>query len=179
MSWMHAHLILNHSPIVGIFLALLVMVGALIWSKRESFMVGCWLCLVSSLGGLFSYISGEETKELLEGFGIPELAKVAINNHEQAAAITLIMVLFAGSAAAGALLVFQKQPLRPMHKIGWLVALINAGTFASAAYTGYLGASITHQELNSNAGLTPVPEQTPIGDDELESDEDDEGVEVN
>ncbi len=151
MTWLYLHLILNHIPIVGYFFALLVMIAALLWSKREAFFVGAWLSAISCLGAIFSYITGEEAKEFIEGFGVPELAKTALAAHEQAAALALICTMVGASAAGAALLIFQKQPLRPLHQIGWLVVLLNLPALFSTAYTGYVGARIAHQELHSTS----------------------------
>ncbi len=81
---------INHLPIFGTILGLLVFVHGL-WSKSKSTQMAAYnLFIVSAIGAAIAYFTGEPAEDLVED--IPGIVKATIEAHEEAAEIALFCI---------------------------------------------------------------------------------------
>lgn len=144
LSWPYAHLMLNHFPVVLSVSALAVTVLALILGKR-----GLWLTAMGALtaAGLFVYpvhFTGDKADHALDD---PWFIRAgAIEAHDNAAGVAMVVILIAGAFAAYS---WWRSVKRPADLIpGWMRAGIVVGSLAAVGtvtYTAYLGGKIIHE----------------------------------
>ena len=90
MNAAHLHLITNHFPVVGTFMAFLVLL--LGWFGKKSAVQKTALILFVFVGliSIPVYVSGNGAEEIVERF--PGGAEQAIAAHEESAVVTLIFI---------------------------------------------------------------------------------------
>ena len=161
LSWPYAHLIINHFPVVLSVAALAVTALAILLGKR-----GLWLTAMGSLtaAGLFVYpvhFTGDKADHALRDPWY--IRSGAIEAHDNAAGIAMIVILIAGAFAAYA---WWRSLKRPSELIpGWMRAGILVGALAAVGtvtYTAYLGGKIIHESpvlmlKDPPPGFTPSP----------------------
>ena len=148
MNWAHVHLMVNHIPVLGT--VLLVMLLALGLMRRSPDVIGIALWATVALAALTVpvYLTGEPAEDQVE-----ELAgvdKTAIEDHEERAKVGLFAVL-ATAAVAGLALWRERRGRRLTPFLAALVLaglLVSSGLFALAAWTG---GPIRHSELRAGA----------------------------
>jgi uncharacterized membrane protein len=143
-SWPYAHLIINHFPVVLSVSALAVTVLALLLRRR-----GLWLTAMGALtaAGLFVYpvhFTGDKAEHTLHDAWFVHAA--AIEAHDDAAGIAMVVILIAGAFAAYS---WWRSLNRPAERIPvWMRAgvLVGAlGSVGTVTYTAYLGGKIIHE----------------------------------
>ena|SRR6476661_420374 len=144
LSWPYAHLIINHFPVVLSVAALAVTALALLLGRR-----GLWLTAMGALtaAGLFIYpvhFTGDKADHALNDPWF--IRPGAIEAHDNAAGIAMIVILIAGAFAAYS---WWRSVSRPAELIpvwiraGMLVGAI--GAVGTVTYTAYLGGKIIHE----------------------------------
>ncbi len=68
MNAAHAHLIINHFPIVGIILACLVLVLGVLLKSSVTKRIGFMLFLIAGITSVISFKTGEEAEDLYEDY---------------------------------------------------------------------------------------------------------------
>ncbi len=170
MDAAHIHLLINHLPIIGSMLGALVLAHGL-YAKSDTTKIAAYsIFVLSSIGAVIAYLTGEGAEEEVEGF--PGVLESTIEAHEEFAIYTLITLIILGIAGmAGTFLTLRKPELIKNTAIA--VLAISLLSFGMAARTGYLGGPIRHTELNGGAaaptgGETGFPSQG--GDDDGDDD---------
>ena len=145
MSSTHLHLLLNHVPIIGsIFGGFVLAYG--IWSKsHQTIIASYYLLIISSLGGVITYLTGESAEETVEG--IQGISMELVERHEDLAVFSVISVAALGILAlAGLIVTLKKLPLA--HTMAWAALLVSLVSFGSLTYTGYTGGQVRHTEIH-------------------------------
>src|SRR6188768_806290 len=97
MSSTHIHLYMTHLPIIGSLLGTLVLMYGL-WAKsNETKLAAFYLLIISSLGAVISYLTGEGAEESVEK--IQGVTKQAIDQHEDFALVGLVALIVLGCIA--------------------------------------------------------------------------------
>lgn len=159
LTWPYTHLLINHFPVVLLTMGLVAALGALLLRRR-----GLWLYAMGTLtvAGLAIYpvhFSGDQADHAL---GDPwYIARGAIDAHDDAAGIAMIIILITGVVAAYGWwrALHRRDEVIP----AWIRALVLAGAlagFVSVSYTSYLGGRIIHDAPvltlpTAPAGLPP------------------------
>jgi uncharacterized membrane protein len=146
MSQTHIHLLITHLPIFGSILGGLVLAHGL-WTKSNETKIAAYnLLIISSIGAVIAYLTGEGAEETVEK--IQGVSKSMIEQHADFAVYALVSLSILGIAAlTGLLLSLRKSPLsRTIAIITLVISLISFGLIAR---TGYLGGQIRHTEINS------------------------------
>ncbi len=148
MSQTHIHLLVTHLPIVGSILGTLVLLYGL-WSKsNETKLAAYYVLILSSLGSVLSYLTGEAAEESVEN--IQGIAEGAIEQHEDFALIGFVALIVLGCfALLGVFLTIKKSAW--INKAALLTLFTGFISFGLIAWTGYLGGQIRHTEVNANA----------------------------
>ena len=146
MDWIQLHLALNHLPVVGIpLLVVLLAIGR--WRQSTDVMrLALWLIAFLAAAAIAIKFTGDFAAEQ----AVPQLAPVKelVARHEQAADQVTTAVFCLGLASALAL--FLSRGGRSLR--GWILALVLAlGVLTGLLYarTAHSGGQISHPELRS------------------------------
>ena len=160
MSWGHLHLLLNHVPVIGTLLGLMLLLVAFGRKSEELKKVTLGLFVLIALVAVPVYLTGEPAEEMVED--IPGISKAVIDRHEDAALFSLIAVEVAGIIALAGLLLFRIK-----KGLGNLLAIVTLAfsmvTGGLLAWTSNLGGQIRHTEINSGVGVESQTETDKSG----------------
>jgi hypothetical protein len=139
----HLHLVLNHLPIVGAALVMLLLVIGLARRSEELTRVALAFTVLIALGTIPAYLSGEGAEEIVEHDD--QVAGDRIERHEERAEQAAIAVWVAGGLALIALLVGRGGRRVPRWAtLGTLAVLIVSNGLLIRA--GEAGGKISHPE---------------------------------
>ncbi|MET4081975.1 putative membrane protein [Pedobacter sp. UYP30] len=153
MDQLHVHLIINHLPIIGTLLAILVLVYAILVKSVQTEIAAYGLFILCALGAVVAYLTGEGAEDGVEK--IQGITKHVIERHEDFSvyALTALIILgvlsIVGVIAAVIKFKFSKT-------LSSFILIISIIAFGLAAWTGYLGGQIRHTELNSPIIATEI-----------------------
>lgn len=159
MNAAHVHLILNHVPILGFALGLLLLGWARWRNSEETARAALALFLLVGLTSIAVFFSGEQAEDVVEG--LAGVSHDAIEAHEEFAELAMIVSVVVGLASAGALAAFWKRALP-----GWVTSAgLAAGlvVLTMLAYAGYQGGQIHHQEIRPGGAAGEVEEALETG----------------
>ncbi len=150
MNAAHAHLLVNHLPIIGAMLAVpLLALAALIPKQRGLVLAAAVVLTLGAAGGGLALASGDAAEDVVEG--LPGVSEADIEAHEERAevAIGFAVVAALASLAAAGLEIDRGTPAPRLAVLGLLVlSLANAGVMA---WTGASGGVIRHTEIRDGA----------------------------
>jgi len=147
----HLHIMLNHFPIVGVFVGTGLLTLWLLWRREGIALAGLWTFVGAGLMAIPVYLLGDEAQDVVEN--MPGISRAAIHRHEDAALWVLIGLLVLAAASAWILWRRRGGPIRRGPLLGvWVLALVASGITAWAAE---LGGEIHHPEIRP--GWTPPP----------------------
>lgn len=162
MDQVHAHLIISHFPIIGTLLGLLVLIYAL-WVKSFHTKIAAYgLFVISSLGTVFTYLTGEGAEHAVER--LQGVTKSVIERHEDFSVYPLIALIVLGVASiVGIILTLKKSKLSRMAST--VILILSIISFGLIGWTGYLGGLIRHTEINTAVTSTQEHDQHEHGDE--------------
>jgi len=146
MSIVHLHLLLNHVPVVGTLVALLLFAAAIFMRESVSTKFALGFSAVIAVVAVAVYFTGGPAEEAVEKLaGVTERA---IEQHEEAAEVTTMAMSIFGALSLAALIIFRKRRVPR-----WIGAAGFAGAVALSALMGWtanLGGQIRHSEIRSS-----------------------------
>jgi uncharacterized membrane protein len=149
MSPVHLHLILNHLPVIGTVIGVLLLAVALLRRSSELAKVTLGLFALLGVAAIAVFLTGEPAEELVEK--LPGFSEAITEEHEEVARVATIAMAAFGAAALAALAVFRRHPLPRWVAAGGLVAALAVGGLMG--YTGYLGGQVRHTEVRPDAAV--------------------------
>lgn len=155
MNGAHAHLLVNHFPIFGLFFGLILLSASLVIRQKSLKVAGLLLILVSVVATPIANITGEEAEKVVERKdpGIHELA----HEHKEAGEIALWIMVIVGVLAGGALALIQRSHPR-RHQLITLTLGVGGLALIWMIQVANLGGRISHPEIRR--GYPPV--DTPV-----------------
>jgi uncharacterized membrane protein len=149
----HLHLLLNHVPIIGTFIAIGLFVFALAVKSDELKHVTCALFALIGVLAIPTYLTGHLAERVMQNE--PGVSQAVIATHQGAAFVALATLLVTAAFAwAGVWQYRRRARLQPWVVPGVLVfALITAGLMA---VTGNTGGFIRHPEILAGEEATSV-----------------------
>ncbi|MFC5269709.1 DUF2231 domain-containing protein [Adhaeribacter terreus] len=159
MNDTYLHLTLTHFPIVGSFIALVLLFSGYIQKNEGITKAALYLLVALALVTIVVNHTGEEAEEFVEHMA--GYSHDAIHDHEEMAEWAFRLMLATGIGAAVALYLFRKNAAKT-----WLVVLLvlfgNLFACGLMAWTGKKGGEIRHTEVNSVAEKTaPTDSNSP------------------
>lgn len=144
----HAHLILNHIPVVGLGAAILLLLYA--FARRNDEMKKAALIgfVLLALVTIPVYLTGGEAEERVEH--LPGVSDAFIEEHEEAATSSLIAIEILGALSLAGLVLTRRSRAVPK----WLAVISLVASIIVAAVmvrTANLGGQIRHTEIRSGA----------------------------
>ena len=143
MSAVHLHLMLNHLPVVGTLIGILLLAVALLRRSSELAKVTLGLFALLGAASLAVFLTGEPAEELVEK--LPGFSESITHAHEEVAELATIVMVGFGVLALGALAVYRRRALPRWVTAGGLAVALAAGGLMG--YTGYLGGQVRHTEV--------------------------------
>ena len=156
MTTTHLHLLLNHVPVLGTAIGLLILLMGYFRKSDELKKAALILFTLATLVAVPTYLTGEPAEEAVES--LPGVTKAVIEKHEEAAVVAFTGVVVLGVLSLGGLLRYrQGRMLPPWFTSATIVAsLIVCGLMA---WTANLGGQIRHTEIRPSSGPSSYPPQ--------------------
>lgn len=155
MNEAHFHLVVNHLPIVGILIGLLVLVTGFILKKPEVKVTALGIFVFSALASVAAFYSGEGAEEIVEN--IPGISETLINQHEEAAELFFTVVLILGGISL--ITMFLEIKKNRFAKFGFILVILFAlAAGVLAKNVGTTGGEIRHTEIRNDPN--PIQIQT-------------------
>ncbi len=148
MNPTHIHLLITHLPIFGSILGAVVLTYGLFARSRSTQMASYLLFIISTIGAVIAYLTGEEAEETVEH--LPGIAEAAIERHEDFALFALVALCILGAASLVAIY-FSTRKKESGNTWGTIVLVLSLISFALSARTGFLGGKIRHTEIQSDS----------------------------
>lgn len=147
MSGAHIHLLLNHIPVIGILIGLVIFTLG-VWRKNDSWTrLALGLFAAVALVAIATMLTGETAEEAVEN--LPGVSESLIETHEDAAKLAAIGAYVLGAISLVALLWVRRRPLPRALTVTVLpIVLLVSGLMA---YTANLGGQIRHTEIRGGA----------------------------
>lgn len=146
MNTVHIHLLLNHFPVIGTLMG----GGLLLWGilkKQDAYANAAAVILfLVALIAIPVYLTGEPAEEAVEH--LPGVQERAIEMHESAAGLAMILMAATGLTAVLTLILSRRQK----QSAGIARVVLFAITFlcfSAMARTGYYGGQIRHTETGA------------------------------
>lgn len=143
MSLVHLHLLLNHVPVVGALFALLLFAAAILLRETVSTRFALGFSAVLAVVAVVVYFTGGSAEEAVEK--LAGVTESAIEQHEEAAEVTTVVMSIFGALSLAALVMFRSRPVPR-----WVGVAGFAGTVVLSAFMGWtanLGGQIRHTEI--------------------------------
>ena len=147
----HLHLLLNHVPVLGSVVALLLLGSGITAKSRALLTAGLVGMLIVGLVTIPVFLSGEPAEEMVEGQ--PHVSELAIHDHEEMAETARWAAFAGGLLALAGLLLGRSRKLYPAWIPGAGV-LLSLATVILMALTANLGGKVSHPEIRGD-GLLP------------------------
>jgi hypothetical protein len=166
MNFAYVHLAVNHLPIVGTGIALLLLLVGFFRKDDGVLRAGLLVVLVSGLAAVPAVQSGERAEEQLEH--VVALEESVVESHEEAAEATQWLAL---AAAFLAILTYvaMVRPGALQKWSGWLtfaVLLVAAAVFATVLRTAQTGGHIRHPETQGGIWQDTVDPLEELGEED-------------
>ena len=147
MNAAHAHLILNHIPVVGMWIGLLLLAYGMVRKNEEVTKVSLKLFIVMALISIPTFLTGEPAEEIMEH--LPAFQESMVEEHETIARISTIITLILAVISAVGLFRARQEDRIP----GWVITASLVLSLAGASLFGWtanIGGQIRHTEARSD-----------------------------
>lgn len=147
MNATQLHLALTHVPVVLSIIGLVILIISFLKKSNTLTKTALWILLAAGVFTLPVYFTGEGTEEAVEG--LPGVSEVVIEQHEDFAKATLVLVSASGLLAGVGLLAYAfGRFVTAVKVLSLLLAFVSAGAMAR---TAHLGGQIRHTEIRTGA----------------------------
>lgn len=153
MNNAHWHLVVNHLPIVGLLIGVLVLIAGLSLKKIEVQLTALGIFIFSALAAIAAFYTGEGAEDVVEN--LAGISETLIHKHEEYAETFYMLTLVLGGLS---LLAFVTT-VRNWKYAKYLVILCLAIAVADgvlAKYVGTSGGEIRHTEIRGDAQVIPL-----------------------
>lgn len=144
LSWAHIHLLLNHFPIIGAILALIIFIVGLIRKSRPLKQTSYWMFFLMALLSIAVFYSGNQASEMVET--LPNVTEAIVHRHKAVAEWALLGLMIIGALSLMGLFIARRDKLAPP----WFNTTFLVVAFLSTAlvsWAGIHGGSIRHTEV--------------------------------
>ena len=154
MNQAHLHLLVNHLPIVGTYISVIVLIAGFLLKNSTVKNTGLSLLVLAALFAIPAQLTGEGAEEILEATG--QASHDLIEAHEDAAVWGLWFSIGAGVIALISLIASIRKH---SYAKGLIILSTALAIFCSTIWIriGNSGGEIRHSEIRS--GFTPTVEE--------------------
>lgn len=154
MSFTHLHLLLNHFPVIGAIIGVVLLGIAVLRRSSELGKVSFGLLAALGVISIIVYFTGEPAQDSIEK--LPGFSKSITEEHEEFALVAMIGLAVIGAFTLSALAVFRRKPFPRWLTITGLVLAIGASGLMG--YTALLGGQVRHTEIRSGVTQPSAPD---------------------
>ena len=153
MNDAHYHLIVNHLPIVGLLIGILVLIAGLVFNKAEVKLTALGIFFFSAITSIAAFYTGEGAEEVVEN--LEGISETLIHTHEEYAETFYTLSLILGGLS---LLTFilELKKIKFTNYLMILCLLIAIVDGVLATYVGSSGGEIRHTEIRNDAKMIPL-----------------------
>ena len=153
MNDAHYHLIVNHLPIVGLLIGILVLIAGLVFNKTEVKLTALGIFIFSAITSITAFYTGEGAEEVVEN--LEGISETLIHTHEEyAETFYTLSLILGGLSLLTFILELKKMKLtKYLMIICLLIALVDG---VLATYVGSSGGEIRHSEIRNDAKVIPL-----------------------
>jgi len=144
----HLHIVLNHFPVIGTFIAIFVLLIGILKKSDDVKKVSILILILTALITIPVYLSGDKAQEMIEG-NYEDVDESFIKEHEDFALYSFIAMDIAGAMGLIAMFLFRKPKLLPNSYAYFMLALLIIVN-GMMAYTANLGGKIHHPEIRED-----------------------------
>jgi uncharacterized membrane protein len=146
MDGTRIHLFITHLPVFGLFLGFLVLLYGIIKDERHVKIVSLVIVLISVVGGIIAFRTGESAEHTVEN--IVGISEDAVEEHEESAEVTNLFFYGLGILSLGGLYAELKRK-KYSKQLLFAVMALTIVTFSFVAWTASLGGKIRHSEIGN------------------------------
>jgi uncharacterized membrane protein len=150
MNWAYMHLLVNHFPIVGGILGVVLVLAGLVFKSKGVQVSGLGTLVFAALASCAAFLTGEPAESLLKT--LPDPAINLIGRHEGIAAIAMYIMIPAGLLACVSLYSIWKKE-KSVNILLILTLTVSLAASAVMVYTGRTGGEIRHSEFRSSKAV--------------------------
>lgn len=168
MDPVHAHLILNHIPVVGLGAALLLLLYAIARKSDEMKKAALAGFVLLALVAIPVFLTGKAAEDPAEH--LPGVFESFIEQHEEAATAALIAIEVLGAVSLAGLVLTRRSKALPK----WFATILlfaSLGVAGVMTWTANLGGQIRHTEIRTGASNAGAPDGEAEEDHEREKQE--------
>lgn len=146
MNWAHLHLALNHVPVVGLPIVLLLLAWAIVRRSAELLKASCGLIVLLMIVTVIVQLTGEPAEELVEE--LPGVIESMVESHEESALVGTIGMVVVGVTALFGLWRLRTGKILP----GWYSPTVLIAGITVAVLMAWIansGGQIRHTEIRS------------------------------
>ena len=155
MNGAHLHLLVNHLPVFGFAIALVLLTTTMLrHGDRGMFLASVLVLVIAGGGALAAQFTGEPAEEVVEN--LQDVPKDLIETHEE---VALVATILAGVTALMALIFFGVTMRRggPITTVPVAILLVaSLVTCGAMAWTGATGGKIRHSEVRGTVVSNPA-----------------------
>lgn len=153
MNDAHLHMLVNHFPIVGTILGLLVLIGGLFLKNNSVKNTSYCLFVIAAIFAFFSMATGDGAEKLVED--MPTIGHEIIHEHEELAEkFAIILYLLGVVSIIGLITNVKKHPKANFFSYAIAVIAIVAVFFSTKVGTS--GGEIRHTEIRTDSVSTII-----------------------
>lgn len=162
MNDAHFHLIVNHLPIVGVLIGLLVLFFGFILNKPQVKVTALGIFVFSAVASVAAFYTGEGAEDIVEN--ISGISETLIHDHEEYAELFFTAILVLGFVSLATMFLEVESP--KYAKYGFMLALaLSVISTVLAKYVGTSGGEIRHTEIRTDNSLIQIDSQDDSDDD--------------
>ena len=150
MNDAHLHMIVNHFPIIGTILGLLVLIGGIYFRSISIKNTSYFLFIIATVFTVFSMATGEGAEELVED--MPAIGHEIIHNHEELAEKLAILMYLLGIVSFIGLITNIKNHAKAKF-FSYVILIIAIVAVFLSTKVGTSGGEIRHTEIRPDAVL--------------------------
>ena len=159
MNPAYLHLSLNHIPVVGLGLVILLLLYALVRKNDELKRVSLAAFVLLALVTIPVYLTGKAAEDRVDQ--LPGVSEAIIDQHQDAAGISLIAVELLGVVSLAGLIFSRRSEvaLKWFATAALALSLVGVGL---VGWTANLGGQIRHTEIRTGASAPSEGEAGPV-----------------
>lgn len=153
MNGSHLHLLINHVPIVGVWIGLLVLLVGLLLKRNQVKNTALFIFIGSACTAIVAFLSGEGAEGIIGN--LPTISETLIHKHEEYAELFFTILLILGGVSS--ITIGLSHIKSKFAKYGFLlVLLLSIGSVGISKYVGTSGGVITHIEIRNDTEVIKV-----------------------
>lgn len=161
MNQAHFHLLVNHFPIIGVVIGILILSAGFIFKINTVKRTALGVFIFSSIFAIPAFLSGGGAEEVIEK--LPGVSETYIETHEEMAEIFIWIIASLGVLS---LLTFLSEYFKTKYSklLYLLTAIMAIVTIVVAKQVGTTGGEIRHPEIRTT--------QSPVNTNSIKPEED-------